>query len=94
MSSLDSELNSDSSGDFSDEERPFLTMFASSLAEDELESLFIAKGTICSNHLMNIMYRWMHVLQSASFDGKCMVRSWRTCSTFPVIKTSTGQVYL
>ena len=42
MSSSDSELNSDSSDDFSDEDRPFLGM-ASSSSEDEFDAIFLLK---------------------------------------------------
>ena len=40
MSSSDSELNSDSSDDFSDEDRPFLAMLSSSSSEDEFDAIF------------------------------------------------------
>ena len=39
MSSLDSELNSDSSDDFSDEDRPVLAMLSSSSSEDEFDTI-------------------------------------------------------
>ena len=40
MSSSDSELNSDSSDDFSDQDRPFLAMLSSSSSEDEFDAIF------------------------------------------------------
>ena len=43
MSSSDSELNSDSSDDFSDEDRPFLGMASSSSSEDEFDAIFLLK---------------------------------------------------
>ena len=39
------------------------------------------------------MYRWMHVLKGLLFDDKCMVRSWRTCSTRASITACTGQIF-
>ena len=40
MSSSDSELNSDSSDDFSDEDRPILATLSSSSSEDEFDAIF------------------------------------------------------
>ena len=40
MSSSDSELNPDSCDDFSDEDRPILSMLTSSLSEDEFDPIF------------------------------------------------------
>ena len=42
---------------------------------------------------MKLMYRWMHVLKGLLFAGKCMVRSWRTCSTRASITACTGQIF-
>ena len=40
MSPSDSELNFDSSDDFSDEDRPVLAMLSSSSSKDELDAMF------------------------------------------------------
>ena len=46
MSSSDSELNSDSSDDFSNEDRPVLAMLSPSSSEDEFDAIFPAHSAL------------------------------------------------
>ena len=94
MSPSDSEVKSDSSDDFNDEDRPVLAMLSSSSSPDKFDAIFSVDSDVnisSSSHDGDVPL--MRVLKGVLFDGTCMVCSWRTCSTRGSITACTVPIF-